>query len=143
MGLPRSPLPHADERPASGRLRILSPASLWLMNSSYGNDKNIQRRLGEPKITLHPNDARDRKVADGDRIILANEGGELTLTVAISEITQPGVGIVHKGRWPNASTGDANINLLVRGRKSDIAESTTVHGTEVELKIVEMMKAAE
>jgi anaerobic selenocysteine-containing dehydrogenase len=143
MGLPRSPLPHTDKRPASGRLRILSPASLWLMNSSYGNDKNIQRRLGEPKITLHPNDARDRKVADGDRIILANEGGELTLTVAISEITQPGVGIVHKGRWPNASTGDANINLLVRGRKSDIAESTTVHGTEVELKIVEMMKAAE
>jgi len=143
MGLPRSPLPHADERPAGGRLRILSPASLWLMNSSYGNDKNIQRRLGEPKITLHPDDARDRKVADGDRIILANEGGELTLTVAISEITQPGVGIVHKGRWPNASIGDANINLLVRGRKSDIAESTTVHGTEVELKTVEMMKAAE
>jgi anaerobic selenocysteine-containing dehydrogenase len=143
MGLPRLPLPHADKRPADGRLRILSPASLWLMNSSYGNDKNIRRRLGEPKVLLHPNDASDRRIADGDRIVLVNEGGELTLTVAISEVTQPGVGIVHKGRWPNASTGDANINLLVRGRKSDIAESTTVHGTEVELKTVETMKAAE
>jgi anaerobic selenocysteine-containing dehydrogenase len=143
IGLPRTPAPHADQRPADGRLRILSPASLWLMNSSYGNDKNIRRRLGEPKITLHPQDARDRSVADGDRIILFNEGGELPLTVAVSEITQPGVGLVHKGRWPNASIGDANINLLVRGRKSDIAESTTVHGTEVELRTMEMMKAAE
>jgi len=113
------------------------------MNSSYGNDEKIRRRLGEPKIMLHPQDARDRKVVDGDRIVLANEGGELPLTVAVSEITQPGVGLVYKGRWPSASPGDANINLLVRGRKSDIAESTTVHGTEVELKTMEMMKAAE
>jgi anaerobic selenocysteine-containing dehydrogenase len=143
MGLPRAPVPHADRRPAAGRLRILSPASMWLMNSSYGNDKNIQRRLGEPKIMLHPSDAADRKLADGDRVVLANEGGELPLTVAISEMTQPSVGLVHKGRWPNASLGDANINLLVRGQKSDIAESTTVHGTEVELRTMEMVKAAE
>jgi len=92
---------------------------------------------------LHPSDAADRNLAEGDRVVLANEGGELPLTVAISEMTQPSVGIVHKGRWPNASLGDANINLLVRGQKSDIAESTTVHGTEVELRTMEMVKAAE
>jgi hypothetical protein len=43
------------------------------------------------------------------------------------------VGIIHKGRWPGASIGDANINAPVSGRKSDMAESTTVHGTEVRL----------
>jgi anaerobic selenocysteine-containing dehydrogenase len=137
LGLPRVPVPDTDGRPAPGRLRILSPASLWLMNSSYGNDKSIKRRLGEPKVTLHPLDAADRNLSDGDRVILVNEGGELPMRVAVSEITQRGVGLVHKGRWPNASVGDANINLLVRGRKSDIAESTTVHGTEVEVRAME------
>jgi anaerobic selenocysteine-containing dehydrogenase len=133
LGLPRVPVPHADDRPVDGRLRILSPASLWQMNSSYGNDRLIQRRLGPPSVTLHPDDAAERGVAEGDRVVLANESGRLPLSVKISAITQPGIGIVHKGRWPGASAGDANINILVSGRKSDIAESTTVHGTEASL----------
>ncbi|TMJ39039.1 MAG: dehydrogenase [Alphaproteobacteria bacterium] len=133
QGLPRVPLPHADARPADGRVRILSPASLWLMNSSYGNDKVIRRRLGPPTITLHPDDAAEAGFAEGDPILLANENGRLALAVTISDMTQRGVGIVHKGRWPGASAGDANINVLVSGRKSDMAESTTVHGTEVRL----------
>jgi anaerobic selenocysteine-containing dehydrogenase len=100
------------------------------MNSSYGNDRLIQKRLGPPTVTLHPDDAAARGVAEGDHVVLANESGRLPLSVKISNIAQPGVGIVHKGRWPGASAGDANVNVLVSGRKSDIAESTTVHGTE-------------
>jgi anaerobic selenocysteine-containing dehydrogenase len=133
LGLPRVPIPHADDRPMDGRLRILSPASLWQMNSSYGNDRLIQKRLGLPSVTLHPDDAAERGVVEGDHVVLANETGRLPLSVKISTIAQPGVGIVHKGRWPGASNGDANVNILVAGRKSDIAESTTVHGTEASL----------
>ncbi|WP_119269257.1 molybdopterin-containing oxidoreductase family protein [Taklimakanibacter deserti] len=133
QGLPRVPLPHADPLPAKGHFRILSPAGLWLMNSSYGNDKVIRRRLGPATITLHPDDAAERGFAEGDSVLLANEIGRLPLSVTLSPATQRGVGIVHKGRWPGASPGAANINALVSGRKSDMAESTTVHGTEVEL----------
>ncbi|MGE0238320.1 MAG: molybdopterin-dependent oxidoreductase [Parvibaculaceae bacterium] len=133
QGLPRVPIPHADPPPAKGRLRILSPAGEWLMNSSYGNDKVIHRRLGPATVMLHPDDARDAGLVEGDPVLLANETGRLPLAVALSPVTQRGVGIVHKGRWPGASPGAANINALVSGRKSDMAESTAVHGTEVEL----------
>lgn len=128
--LPRIPLPHADAPPQGGHLRILSPASLWLMNSSYGNDKVIRRRLGPPTITLHPDDAEQAGFAEGDPIRIANETGELTLAVTISDAAQRGTGIVHKGRWPGS---DANINALVSAQKTDMAESTAVHGTEVRL----------
>jgi anaerobic selenocysteine-containing dehydrogenase len=133
QGLPRLPVPHADPLPARGRIRVLSPASLWLMNSSYGNDEVIRRRLGPATIALHPDDAAEAGFAEGDPVVLANATGRLSLAVALSEATQRGVGIVHKGRWPGASPGAANVNALVSGRKSDMAESTAVHGTEVEL----------
>jgi anaerobic selenocysteine-containing dehydrogenase len=133
QGLPRLALPEADAPPAPGRLRILSPASLWLMNSSYGNDKVIRRRLGPPTVMLHPEDAAANGFAEGDQILLANETGQLSLTVALSDAAQPGVGIVHKGRWPGTSPDDVNVNALVSARKSDMAESTAVHGTEVRL----------
>ena len=45
-GLPRLPLPLADPRPADGRLRLLSPASPWLLNDSFANDAKIAKRIG-------------------------------------------------------------------------------------------------
>ena len=40
-GHPRVPLPLADPRPAEGRLRLLSPASPWLLNDSFANVEEI------------------------------------------------------------------------------------------------------
>jgi anaerobic selenocysteine-containing dehydrogenase len=137
LGLPRAPTPHADERTKPGQLRIISPASPWQMNSSYGNDQVIQRRLGPASVTLHPDDAAAQGFAEGDSVVLVNEAGSLKLAVTISEAAQPGVGIIYKGRWPSASASDANVNVLVAGRKSDMAESTTVHSTVVRLERAE------
>jgi anaerobic selenocysteine-containing dehydrogenase len=134
LGLPRVPAPHADEPAKPGQLRIISPASPWQMNSSYGNDQVIQRRLGPATVTLHPDDAAAQGFAEGDSVVLVNEAGRLKLAVTISKAAQPGVGIIYKGRWPSASPSDANINVLVAGRKSDMAESTTVHSTVVRLE---------
>ena len=137
LGLPRVPVPHADKRPQPGLLRIISPASPWQMNSSYGNDPVIRRKLGPPAVTLHPDDAAAGGFREGDAVVLVNEVGRLPLAITISNAAQPGVGIVYKGRWPSASASGANVNALVLGRKSDLAESTTVHSTEVRLEIVE------
>ena len=40
-----------------GKLRILSPASEWLLNSSYANDSRIRKRLGRQSILLNSSDA--------------------------------------------------------------------------------------
>jgi anaerobic selenocysteine-containing dehydrogenase len=137
LGLPRVPVPHADKQPEPGLLRIISPASPWQMNSSYGNDPVIRKRLGPPTVTLHPDDAAAGGFSEGDAVVLVNDAGRLQLAVTISQTAQPGVGIVYKGRWPSASAGDANVNVLVAGRKSDIGESTTVHSTVVRLERAE------
>ncbi len=47
-GLPRAPFASAEARPTHGELRLLSPASEWLMNSSYGNDPKILKTARRP-----------------------------------------------------------------------------------------------
>jgi anaerobic selenocysteine-containing dehydrogenase len=133
LGLSAFPTPHADAPPAPGRIRILSPASMWQMNSSYGNDETIKKRLGPPAVLLHPDDAARNGLAAGDTVKLSNDSGQLELAVEISGTTQPGVGVVYKGRWPSSVPGDANVNILVSDRKSDFGESTTVHAVEVDV----------
>ena len=132
-GHPRLPLAAADHRPEDGRLRLLSPASPWLMNDSYANDQRIAERLGAATVTLHPADAAARGLAPGQRVRLSNETGSLELALAVAETIPPGVALSPKGRWPRQEAARANVNVLNPGLKSDMGESTCVHGVEVEI----------
>jgi anaerobic selenocysteine-containing dehydrogenase len=95
----RLPSAAADARPAAGRLRLLTPASRWLMNSSYGNDAGIAGKLGPASVVLHPDDAAARGLAAGDRVTLHNATGALALTLAVAPIVPPGVALSDKSRW--------------------------------------------
>jgi len=130
MGLPRIPLPHADPRPVAGHLRLLSPASAWAMNTSYGNDPRNETRIEAEGVTLHPADAAGRGLAEGAMARLANESGEMLLPVHVDAKAPPGVALAVKGAWPKLQ-GGRNINVLHAARKADMGESTSVHGVEV------------
>ena len=131
-GHPRLPQPTTDPRPADQRLRLLSPASPWLMNDSYANDGRIAERLGVATVTLNPTDAAARGLAAGDKVRLANQTGMLDLTLAVSDVVPPGACLSPKGRWPRREgPARANVNVLNPGIKSDMGESTAVHGVEV------------
>jgi anaerobic selenocysteine-containing dehydrogenase len=130
-GLPRLPQAWSDARPAAGHLRLLSPAHAWLMNTSFGNVRQIENRIGEATIALHPADAAERHLAEGDSALVHNSCGQLGLKVVISEELPRGVALAHKGRWLSTDATSANVNVLNPGRKSDMGESTTVHSIEV------------
>ncbi len=129
-GLPRAPFASAEARPAGGELRLLSPASKWLMNSSFGNDPKILKQLGEDQAFVHPDEARARGIADGVRVRIGNSTGALTLRLCVSADVPRGVILAHKSRWTANGAGD-NVNALNPGNKADLAESCAVHSINV------------
>jgi anaerobic selenocysteine-containing dehydrogenase len=135
-GHPRVPLPSHDARPPAGSWRLLSPASRWRMNDSYGNDPKIREKVGPASVTLHPDDARALGVAAGDRVRLSNDLGAMTFLTEISDVVPRGTALSHKGRWPALEEEGGNVNRLNSGEKSDMGESSCVHGTLVEIRAV-------
>jgi len=130
-GLPRLPQCWSDPRPAAGKLRLLSPAHAWLLNTSFGNVEKIRARVGPATIALHPLDAAERSLTDGDTALVHNGCGRLTLKVTTSDQLPRGVVLAHKGRWLATDPVRANVNVLNPGNKSDMGESTAVHSVEV------------
>lgn len=130
-GYPRLPQAWSDPRPASGHLRLLSPAHAWLLNTSFGNVRQIESRIGEATIALHPADAAARHLAEGDSALVHNSCGRLRLKVVMSDEVPRGVALAHKGRWLSTDAAGANVNVLNPGQKSDMGESTAVHSVEV------------
>ena len=105
QGLPPVPVAHADEVPEEGRLRLLTPAGEWLMNSSYGNDPKIAAQLGPAKVHLNAKDAARRNLAQGEVVRLSTKAGAIELTVNISADVPEGVALAHKSRWPSLTKG--------------------------------------
>jgi anaerobic selenocysteine-containing dehydrogenase len=132
----RLPRPHADARPDSGRLRLLSPASPWALNASFSNDRKVARRAGRQELALTAVDAEACGLAEGDLARLTSEAGELVVPVRITADLPVGVGLLPKGRWPKLERGGANVNALTLNRPSDMGASTTVHGLEVSVTAV-------
>jgi anaerobic selenocysteine-containing dehydrogenase len=135
-GHPRAPFPYADALPQNDRLRVLSPASDWTMNSSYANDAKIALRLNAAAVLIHPDEAAARSIKEGDKVELSNEHGRLELVAEMTSHVPPGIALVHKGRWPKLDPNGANVNILNPGTKSDMGESSTVHGVEADLRLL-------
>ncbi len=130
-GHPRVPQPSYDARPPGGRLRLLSPATKWIMNDTYANDPKIEEQIGNVSIAIHPDDAARLGIQTGAAVRLANETGALVATAEISDVIPPGAALSHKGRWPKREEQRINVNSLNSGQKSDMGDSTCVHGVEV------------
>ena len=135
-GLPRTPQLIADAPPTDGRLRLLSPAHAWTSNTSFGNVGRVLARLGQAEVYLHPADAAERALTEGAPALVYNDTGALQLAVRVSDSLPRGVALVHKGRWLIAEPNGANVNVLNDGQKSDMGESTAVHGVQVHVVAV-------
>jgi anaerobic selenocysteine-containing dehydrogenase len=133
MGLPRCAQPSADAPPTQGRLRLLSPAGKWLLNSSYANDARIDQLMGEDCVMLNAAEAGQRQLRDGQRVTLAGNGALFELTLRIADIVPAGTALTYKTRWPKLSTQGINVNALNPGLRADMNDSTALHGVEVEI----------
>jgi anaerobic selenocysteine-containing dehydrogenase len=101
------------------------------MNFSFANEAEVERRLGAADIALNPRDAAAFRLKDGDLARISNETGEIVLAIRVTDDVRPGVALFSKGRWPRREPAGANVNVLNPGKKSDLGESTCVHGVEV------------
>ena len=133
MGLPRTALPTIDAAPRPGRLRLLSPASKWLLNSSYANDGRIDQLMGEDCVILNAAEAERHQLRDGQRVRLRNAAASLELVLRVQDVVPDGTALTYKTRWPKLSPQGINVNALNPGLRADMAGSTALHGVEVEI----------
>lgn len=88
-----------------------SPARAFL-NSSFNETPGSRRREGVPSVMMHPDDAAELGLAEGDPVTLGNKRGEVHLTLRLFDGIRRGV-LIAEGVHPNkAHKGGQGINML-------------------------------
>lgn len=90
-----------------------SPARAFL-NSTFAETKSsIKQEKSRPELQIHPDDAKDQGISNGDVVTIGNARGEITLHARLVEGAKQGV-LIHEGLWPNSSfINGEGINTLV------------------------------
>lgn len=106
--------------PAVHRYQLISPKQhVRFLNANYSQFRAHQPSPAVPVLELHPNDAADLALADGDRARVWNERGELSLDVSVTDRLQPGLVAVPFG-WGHASTDQRRaVNALTNAAVRD------------------------
>lgn len=101
-----------------------SPARSFL-NSTFNESEKSRNREKRPSVKIHPEDATEQGLEDGQKVRLINQRGAVILHVQIFDGLKRGV-LVVEGIWPNASHEDGRgINTLTS------ADSPAPHGAAV------------
>ena len=107
---------------------------LKFLNAHYGGfDKHLPPEK-EPRLEIHPIDATQRTVGDGDQVRIFNDRGSLTLTATISTDVQPGLVAVPFGWWHRNGADNRGVNALTNPAVRDQIGSAAFHDNLVEVE---------
>jgi anaerobic selenocysteine-containing dehydrogenase len=92
--------------------RLATSPSRDYLNSSFNEMPTSQARYGKPRVKVHPEDLAGLGIADGARVRMGNERGEIVLLAEPFEGVQRGVVIVESIAPNEHFEGGEGINTL-------------------------------
>jgi len=129
-----APLP--DFRPLASRfpLTLITPASDRRITATFGGCAGSD---ATPPLEMHPDDARARGLADGARVKVWNDLGEVHLTLTVTDAVPPGVVCSLKGAWLRTSDNGQTVSALAPAHKADVCEGACYNDARVEVARLE------
>jgi anaerobic selenocysteine-containing dehydrogenase len=114
-------------------LAYISPPCRNFLNSSFANLPFALASEKEPRLDIHPDDARARGIATGDRVRVFNDRGSYTLKAAVSDRARPGVVVAPSVWWRKLSPDGRNANDLTSQALADMGGAATFYDCLVEV----------
>lgn len=103
------------------------------INSTFANQEKLKRLEKRPLLDMNAADAAVLGIADGDRIRVWNERGEIRITAKVADNVLPGV-VVCQGLWWETGDGEAQAaNILTSQRLADMGGGATFFSSRVDV----------
>ena len=101
-------------RPKRHPFVLMTPHARWSIHSTYKTSPILLRlQRGQPLLSINPEVAKQRGIADGDMVKMFNELGEVKLMAKLSPAVPPDALVMEHGWEPFMYANKQGHNLLV------------------------------
>ena len=131
-----TPLVEGPENEAVTRrypLQCIVPPNRYFLNSSFSQSGMLRRRQHGPSVFLHPDDARERGIAEGDSVEVRSARGAARFTATVTEDTRPGVAVIEGIWWSKHQAGARGVNAITDDREADVGGGPALHSNLVQV----------
>ena len=129
-------LPPYEAPTAQYPLSCLSPPGRNFMNSTFVNMESLRGRDPEPACMLHPHDAAERGISDGQMLRVFNERGAFEARAQVSDRARPGVVAAWGVWWHKLAPGGRNVNAVTSQKLTDLGAGPTFYDCHVQVEPV-------
>jgi anaerobic selenocysteine-containing dehydrogenase len=115
-------------------LEFLSRKADNYMNSTFANldgHRKMEARTSQ-RLEMHSMDAKARGIANGDKVRVWNDRGEILLTALVDGSVPEGV-VAGRMDWAKFNEGGVNVNALTSERLTDIGAGATFYSVLVDV----------
>ena len=134
---PAEPAPVPDWFPpygGKGSFYLVTAPSLYTLNSSFNEQPELVAKKGAMTLRMNPADARQRNLREDQMVVAANEQGEATFLLRITDTVPAGVLVADGVSWLRDAPGPRNINALTSQRFTDRAHGSTFYDVKVDIR---------
>jgi anaerobic selenocysteine-containing dehydrogenase len=125
-----------DEAAPDRPFRLVAAPARNFLNTSFTETPGSRKREGRPTALVHPDDAARLGIAEGARVRLGNERGQVVVHAKLFDGVQHGVVIV-ESVWPNVDfEGGIGINALTSDDPAPPFGGAVFHDTAVWMEAV-------
>jgi anaerobic selenocysteine-containing dehydrogenase len=114
-------------------LAFISPPAHHFLNSTFSAQPVFVRREGEPSLTIHPEDAAARGIADGQSVKTFNDRGSFLAKARVSESARRGCVVGLSIWWAKLAEGGRNANAVTSQELTDMGAGATFYDCLVEV----------
>jgi anaerobic dimethyl sulfoxide reductase subunit A len=117
-------------------LRMVTPHARYRIHSQYCNIPWFSRRQDD-SLWMHPLDAGQRKIENGQQVLVSSERGSMRIRVSVTENIMPGVVSAHQGVWPELDDGGietaGSVNILTSTQPTTPSMGSRTHSLLVQV----------
>jgi anaerobic selenocysteine-containing dehydrogenase len=131
------PYESAESAPQLARrypLAMISPPARNWLNSVFVNVRSLRDMEGEPLLQMHPADAAERGLADGQTVCVFNDRGEYTCKVRVTDRPRRGMVVGLGIWWRKFGLDGTNVNQLTHPRLTDMGRTPCYYDVLVDVR---------
>ena len=127
-------LPNYEQPSDAYPLAMISPPARNFLNSTFVNVKSLRNAEGGPLLEMHPDDAAQRGIADGDTVRVFNARGEHVCKASVNGRARAGLVVGLGIWWRKDGDNGTNVNELTHQQLTDMGRAPCFYDCTVQVQ---------